>query len=68
MSNFALGSSIGPFYTTFWSKEDESTKDKPFEGQYVVQTSQLLKNRKNWEDTYFGCQLPAATAGTWHMK
>ena len=35
MSNSALVSSIGPFYTTFWSNENGSTKDEPFEGQYV---------------------------------
>ena len=35
MSNPALVSSIEPFKVTFWSKEDGSTKDKPFEGQYV---------------------------------
>ena len=35
MSNSALVSSIGPFFTTFWSNENGSTKDEPFEGQYV---------------------------------
>ena len=33
-----------------------------------VQTFQLLKNTKYREDIHFGCQLPVATAETWHPK
>ena len=43
MSNSALVSSIGPFYTTFWSNKNGSTKDEPFEGQYVP-----WRPKKNW--------------------
>ena len=44
MSNSALVSSTGPFYTTFWSNENGSTKDEPFEGQYVPKRPKKLKN------------------------
>ena len=44
MSNSALVSSTGPFYTTFWSNKNGSTKDESFEGQFVAWRPKKLKN------------------------
>ena len=34
----------------------------------LLQTFQLLKNTKYWEDIHFGCQASAVSTGSWHPK